>query len=152
MTAYSATNDLTFFAACNTAKIEGITHTEIISPFFETREQALEFKANSLEEYPDCFTAKYTFEYSLESDPARLELLAKIVKANRQAQLQQDLDSTIGSFSTIQLVRFSKALNRIQKTIDHFNDRVAGGCTQQVVDILGVQLEEIQAAAKNQPA
>ena len=55
------------------------THTDSISPFFETREQALEFKSNSLEEYPDCFVAKYTFEYNLESDPARLELLDKIV-------------------------------------------------------------------------
>ena len=74
--------DLTFFAVCNTAKIEGIPHTDSISPFFETREQALEFKASSLEKYPDCFIAKYVFEYSLESDPARLELLAKIVSGS----------------------------------------------------------------------
>ncbi len=76
--------DVTFFAVCNTAKIEGINHIDIVSPFFETRGQALEFKANSLKEYPDCFTAKYVFEYSLESDPARLELLAKIVSGSFQ--------------------------------------------------------------------
>ena len=84
MTAYSATNDVTFFAVCNTAKIEGIPHTDSISPLFETRGQALEFKASSLEEYPDCFTARYVFEYDMESDPARLELLAKIVSGSFQ--------------------------------------------------------------------
>ena len=77
-------NDVTFFATCNTAKIEGINHIDIVSPLFETRDQALEFKASSLEKYPDCFAAKYTFEYSLESDPARLELLAKIVGGSFQ--------------------------------------------------------------------
>ena len=152
MTAYSTTNDVTFFATCNTAKIEGITHTDIIGPFFETRDQALEFKASSLEEYPDCFIARYVIEYSLESDPARLELLAKIVKANRQAQLQQDLDSTIGSFSTIQLVRFGNALNNIQTCINFFSEPAKVDCTQQIMDVISGQLLEIREAAQNQPA
>ena len=75
-------HDVTFFAVSNKTRIENCTYVDYISPYFETREQALEFKANSLKEYPDCFIAKYVFEYSLESDPARLELLAKIVSGS----------------------------------------------------------------------
>ena len=144
-------HDLTFFAVYNEVKAENRVQTDCISPFFETREQALSFKAQALAEYPNCLVGKYTAEYSSEHDEKRQELLAKIVKAPTSKQLleqlQQALDSTIGVISSVHATQFEYALDCIQTTIDHFNERVIDGCTQQVADILGFQLEEILTAA-----
>lgn len=75
--------DITFFAVSNTTKVESCTYTDFISPYFETAEQARDFKAQSLEEYPECFVGKYEAYYDSEDDRGRLELLAKIVSAHQ---------------------------------------------------------------------
>jgi len=81
---------------------------------------------------------------------------AKVIKAETPEQLlsklQQELDSTISSLSNSHITQFGYALNRIQATIDHFNSRLIGDCTQQVADILGLQLDEIREAAQKHRA
>lgn len=54
--------------------------------------------------------------------------------------------------SDTHITQFGYVLNRIQATIDHFNNRLIGDCTQQVADILGLQLEEIREAAQKHRA
>ena len=78
--------DVTFFAVNNKTKIENCTYTDFISPYFETREQALGFKAQAIAEYPECFIAKHVSEYDSKDDRNRLELLAKIVKATTKVE------------------------------------------------------------------
>ena len=76
--------DVTFFAVSNKTKIENCTYTDFISPYFETREQVLDFKAQAIAEYPECFIAKHVSEYNSKDDRNRLKLLAKIVKCVSQ--------------------------------------------------------------------
>ncbi|MFI3187769.1 MAG: hypothetical protein QX198_17475 [Methylococcaceae bacterium] len=148
-------HDVTFFAVSNKTRIENCTYVDYISPYFETREQALEFKAQALAEYPNCFTGKHTSEYNAEDDGNRLKLLAKIVKADTSTELliklQQALDSTISVLSSVHAAQFGYAIDRVQTTINYLGGRVSDGCTQQMFSILATQIDEIRAAKTRTP-
>lgn len=81
-----------------------------------------------------------------------IEVLADDTSAQLLTKLQQELDSVFGALSDTHIERYGYALYCIQSTIDHFNERLIDGCTQQVADILGFQLEEIREAAKKHHA
>jgi len=73
--------NLVSFVVCIETKIKNRTHTDFISPLFETAGQAQQFKAQVMDENPQCFIQENTAYFRSEDDGNRLELLAKIVKA-----------------------------------------------------------------------
>ncbi|MFU8789516.1 MAG: hypothetical protein ACNA7G_10830 [Methylobacter sp.] len=73
--------NVTFFVVSNDEIINGCRYQSYISPLFATIEQARAFKADAIEQYPDCYCGGGTAFYRGENDSNRLELLAAIVPA-----------------------------------------------------------------------
>lgn len=151
--------NLIFHVVGNDDRIGGVRYQSHISPYFATADQARAFKADALEQYPDCYCMAHTAYYRSEDDSNRLELLAAIVPAMSADaamlnKLQQDIDKTIGALSSQQQAAFIEALERIQTTHDYLLKRISSeDCVtdsgiEQITGILNVQLDEILAAAK----
>jgi hypothetical protein len=71
--------NLVFFIVCEKNKVENCTYTDFISPYFETVEQARDFKLQAIAQHPECFIQESTCYFNSELDGNRQELLAKIV-------------------------------------------------------------------------
>jgi hypothetical protein len=152
--------NVTFFAVRNATQIENCRYTDVISPFFETVDQATEFKVEALAKYPECFISENTVYFRSEDDGNRLELLAKLVRANPESklldQLQQRINDVKDQLSTQHIELFSSPLSHIQKVHDFLrdgigkNDFYTDSCMRRLTEILEARLDEIREDAQNE--